>query len=345
MRAFEDYVDAQHGGPGKGWYRIVTTPDQARSVINAGKLAVVMGIETSVPFDCTQKLGVPDLRCIEGLDRPTARRGPQARRLADGAGQQVRQRACPASPVTRARPATWSTAPTPSRPVRRGGCRPASPNDAEVHDKDQDNSVPVDSGRHPGAGRPVRRGARSSPASTCPPCRSTRPSTTATTLGLTELGEHTIRGLAERNMLFDPDHMSVKARKASLDLVESMGYSGVLSSHSWSTPGRLPAHLRGQGLHRAVRRGQHRLRREVEAPPDLGQPGHLLGLRVRRRHQRPRRPGRPAPQRRERPSGDLPVHHPRRRHGRPSRSAASASTTSTRTAWRTTASTPTGSRT
>ena len=59
-------------------------------------------------------------------------------------------------------------------------------------------------------------------------------------LGLTELGEHTIRGLAKRNMLFDPDHMSVKARKASLDLVESMNYSGVMSSHSWSTPDAYP---------------------------------------------------------------------------------------------------------
>ena len=41
-------------------------------------------------------------------------------------------------------------------------------------------------------------------------------------------------------MLFDPDHMSVKARKASLDLIESMNYSGVMSSHSWSTPDAYP---------------------------------------------------------------------------------------------------------
>ena len=37
-------------------------------------------------------------------------------------------------------------------------------------------------------------------------------------------------------MLFDPDHMSVKARQASLALIEELGYGGVLSSHSWSTP-------------------------------------------------------------------------------------------------------------
>lgn len=48
----ERYIDAQHGGPGKGWFRIVTSPQQAREVINQGKLAIVLGIETSHLFDC-----------------------------------------------------------------------------------------------------------------------------------------------------------------------------------------------------------------------------------------------------------------------------------------------------
>lgn len=48
----QDYIDAQEGGPGKGWFRIVTSPEQARDVIHAGKMAVVLGIETSNLFDC-----------------------------------------------------------------------------------------------------------------------------------------------------------------------------------------------------------------------------------------------------------------------------------------------------
>lgn len=48
----QDYIDAQEGGPGQGWFRIVTTPEQAREIINAGKMAVVLGIETSNLFDC-----------------------------------------------------------------------------------------------------------------------------------------------------------------------------------------------------------------------------------------------------------------------------------------------------
>jgi len=52
MRAMEAYIDAQEGGPGKGWFRIVTSPAEARQVINDGKLAVVLGIEVSHLFNC-----------------------------------------------------------------------------------------------------------------------------------------------------------------------------------------------------------------------------------------------------------------------------------------------------
>jgi len=48
----QDYIDAQEGGPGRGWFRIVTSPQQAREVIADGKLAVILGIEVSNLFDC-----------------------------------------------------------------------------------------------------------------------------------------------------------------------------------------------------------------------------------------------------------------------------------------------------
>lgn len=50
--AMERYLDAQAGGEGKGWFRIVRSPAEARQVIAAGKLAVVLGIEASDLFDC-----------------------------------------------------------------------------------------------------------------------------------------------------------------------------------------------------------------------------------------------------------------------------------------------------
>ncbi len=48
----ERYIDAQSVGPGLGWFRVVTSPAEARTVINQGKLAVILGIETSNLFDC-----------------------------------------------------------------------------------------------------------------------------------------------------------------------------------------------------------------------------------------------------------------------------------------------------
>ena len=60
-RAMERYIDALHGGEGNGWFRIVESPAEARSVIEDGKLAVVLGIETSDLFECTltPRLGGP----------------------------------------------------------------------------------------------------------------------------------------------------------------------------------------------------------------------------------------------------------------------------------------------
>ena len=52
-RQMERYIDALHGGEGEGWFRIVESPAEAREVIAAGKLAIVLGIETSDLFSCT----------------------------------------------------------------------------------------------------------------------------------------------------------------------------------------------------------------------------------------------------------------------------------------------------
>lgn len=48
----ERYIDALHGGEGEGWFRIVRTPAEARAVIEDGKMAVILGIETSDLFNC-----------------------------------------------------------------------------------------------------------------------------------------------------------------------------------------------------------------------------------------------------------------------------------------------------
>jgi microsomal dipeptidase-like Zn-dependent dipeptidase len=68
VKEMEAYIDAQNGGPGTGWFRIVYGPAEARSVINSGKLAVVLGIEVDTVFECTTTDCSPDA-LAEQLDR------------------------------------------------------------------------------------------------------------------------------------------------------------------------------------------------------------------------------------------------------------------------------------
>jgi microsomal dipeptidase-like Zn-dependent dipeptidase len=59
LRGLQDYVDAQAGGRGRGWFRLVHNPRQARRVIERGKMAVLIGIESSNLFGCSELNDAP----------------------------------------------------------------------------------------------------------------------------------------------------------------------------------------------------------------------------------------------------------------------------------------------
>ena len=59
LYSMQDYIDAQSGGAGKGWFRIATTPAQVRSIAAQGKLAVTIGVENSELFGCREINDVP----------------------------------------------------------------------------------------------------------------------------------------------------------------------------------------------------------------------------------------------------------------------------------------------
>jgi microsomal dipeptidase-like Zn-dependent dipeptidase len=48
----EEYIDARAGGPGQGFYRIVYDSEEARTAIQAGKMAVVLGTEVDTAWGC-----------------------------------------------------------------------------------------------------------------------------------------------------------------------------------------------------------------------------------------------------------------------------------------------------
>lgn len=238
MHKMERYIDAQYGGPGKGWYRIVTNPFQARRVINQGKLAVVMGIETSVLFGCTMKADVPDPSCTRAsIDRQLT----QVRKMGVSQMELVNKFDNALSGVAGDEGQT-GVAVNSANFLETGSfwdmrhCPSTYP--ADVHDKDQ-LAAPDP---NPFTERDALFGAIEQEYGVKPPVALPLYGATphCNSRGLTDLGAFTIRGMAKRHMIFDPDHMSVAGRKKALDLVESLQYPGVVSSHSWATPDAYP---------------------------------------------------------------------------------------------------------
>ena len=231
IRELERYIDAQSGGPGEGWFRIVTDPFEAREVINAGKLAVVLGIEVSVPLDCGLTLGSPrcDLDDIDaGLDEvyDLGVRQMELVNKFDNALSGVAGDNGDTGVIVNGGNFLET-----GRFWQMDTC---ADRESDAHDKHQhnwhDNSGSPDelSGRDSLAGGILAAAGTSGAAPLYPQ------GPHCNVLGLSELGEAMIRGMAERGMIFDPDHMSARAQAEALDLVESLGYSGIVSSHGWS---------------------------------------------------------------------------------------------------------------
>ena len=238
MYQMQDYIDAQFGGPGKGFYRIVKNPFQARKVINAGKMAVIMGMETSVPFGCTMKLDIPqcDIGDISDQLDSLKRLGLRQFELVNKFDNALSGVAGDNGAV--------GTAVNAANFLETGSfwdMRHCDPADGESHDRDQ-VALPSTSGQEiSGEQQDALFGAVAElfgDLHTALPLYG--PPHHCNARGLTTLGEYTIKALAQRHLIFDPDHMSVKARSAALDQIDDLGYHGVVSSHSWSTPDAYP---------------------------------------------------------------------------------------------------------
>ncbi|MFA6300058.1 MAG: hypothetical protein WC642_12875 [Nocardioides sp.] len=237
MRNFQDYIDAQFGGPGKGFYRIVTNPFQARKVINAGKMAVIMGIETSVPFGCTFKqVGSQDVpacsaaeidRQLDEVHRLGVRQMELVNKFDNALAGVAGDAGSTGAVVNAANFLETGTF------WNMKHCEPAN---GESADNPQYAFPEIDPEQQDalfGAIGQLFGGVLPAVPVYGPPAH-------CNARGLTTLGEHTIRGLAKRRMIFDPDHLSVKARKSAVNQIARMNYPGIISSHSWSTPDTYP---------------------------------------------------------------------------------------------------------
>ncbi len=218
--ALRDYVDAQAGGPGKGFFRIVTDPFAARRAINAGKLAVVLEVEISELFGCRSferpqctrddidrgldwlhDKGVRSLFLVNKLDNafggvrmnggPTGVVVNVGNRVSDGSFWQIKT--CSADRADNA--------------VLTG-------NDATQALLNAGLGSLVPPGVLPIYPRPPHCNAR----------------------GLSALGAYLENRLIDKQMIVNLDHLSSAGVDAGLKLAEGRNYSGVVSPHGWMDP-------------------------------------------------------------------------------------------------------------
>ena len=226
LRELENYIDAQSGGPGKGWFRIVKDPFQARRTVNQGKLAVIIGMETSQPFDCDVFNDQPAcdrkiiLDWINELDSAGVRQMELVNKF-DNALAGVAGDSGSAGIVT------------------SSGNKSETGNFFDYQDCKDENSdrTPATQAPDHNTDRLLELYAMFAPGGALPVYGA---GAQCNKRGLTDLGEFTIREMVKRGIIFDPDHMSVLARRQSMALTESLDYAGVMSSHSWSTDDTIP---------------------------------------------------------------------------------------------------------
>jgi microsomal dipeptidase-like Zn-dependent dipeptidase len=214
LRALQNYVDAQSGGRGRGWFRLVYGPKAARKVVARGKLAVLVGVESSNPFGCSERGGQPNCNRAD-IDRGIARMrkiGVRTMFLAHwtdnalaGAALEGGDKGQFIAALQVAQTGTpFSTGPCP-HPEQGEEVQPAAP--------------------LPGVPRPVSGAAPVTAAQVIGGGRQ------CNTRGLTDLGDYAVRRMMDAHMLIEVDHMSEWAREQVLAIAEERGYP-LVSSHT-----------------------------------------------------------------------------------------------------------------
>jgi hypothetical protein len=223
LYALQNYIDAQSGGPGKGWFRIVTNPFQARQVINEGKLAVIEGIEVSRIFGCGETDGVP--QCNESQ--------------IDAGLKEVHELGVRTFfPIHEFNNAFGGTKMisgdlgvliNAGNRLETGSFFNLQPCSSETQDAEQ-LSFPV-----AGTLAQLLTGPFSSLTGGSPvPIYGSGPQ--CNTQGITNLGSYLIGQMIKDHFIIQLDHMDSKTATAALSIATAAHYSGVVSAHCCSSP-------------------------------------------------------------------------------------------------------------
>jgi microsomal dipeptidase-like Zn-dependent dipeptidase len=252
----QDYVDAQAGGPGKGWFRIVLTPQQAREVIAQGQMAVVLGVEHGELFDCrsSNEACTPDyietqldhlhelgIRSVFPLHRfDNAFGGTKPGGGDSGAWMHFSSRISTSSinhiiadilnPFAFRNGIDGEFYDLQDCPEPARGTDNIRDMDAFMHEgfSSVKDAVPFGLGRYLDPLlidklEPIPR-YEAFTLENKPACNAR---------GLQTLGVDLLNGLIDRAMIVEVDHLSYQTFSDVLDVLEQRGYPGFISSHSW----------------------------------------------------------------------------------------------------------------
>jgi microsomal dipeptidase-like Zn-dependent dipeptidase len=226
LRGLQAYVDAQAGGKGRGWFRLVFNPRQARQAIEKGRLAVLIGIESSTLFRCSEQMGQPECTRRD-IDRGIR----SARRLG----------------VRTVFPMHWTDNAFGGSALE-GGAKGIFINLLEAfqtgHYFRTGPCPEPGQGEEMGSLSPVELSVLSSffPAAASlaqAPFPEYPPGRQCNVNGLTPLGKYLIKRLMANHMLIEMDHMGEWAREAALKIAKRRHYP-LVSGHtgtggSWTT--------------------------------------------------------------------------------------------------------------
>jgi hypothetical protein len=232
IHQLQDYIDAQAGGPGKGFFRIVTNPFQARRVINQGKLAVVLGIEESELFGCTEYMDVPQCTLDDVKDGIK-----EVQKLGVSSFYPI-HKFDNAFGGTRFDGGAVGNVINAGQFELSGHFWEVEPCKGDEEDNSITTSLPV-SQAAAADGQDDLEGADVIDAGMAAYLKAPQPPVyppgpNCNVRGLTDLGHKLINLMVDDKLLVEVDHMSVKARDATLKILQERHYSGVLSGHEWS---------------------------------------------------------------------------------------------------------------
>ncbi|WP_316574998.1 amidohydrolase family protein [Nocardia canadensis] len=222
LRALQDYIDAQAGGPGQGFFRIATDPGEARRIAEAGKLAVVLGMELSDPLGCGVFLGQPECTRAD-VDRWLA----ELRNIGVSSFFPV-HKFDNAFGGTKMDHDVTGLLVNAGNFMQTGTFWNVQACPGPEHDSTQP-SIPI-------AGHinqflanltgPLIGGAPLPLYPAGPHCNAR---------GLTDLGSYLINRMIDHGFLIEVDHLSEATADRVMSIIEQRGYSGVVSSHGWDS--------------------------------------------------------------------------------------------------------------